>query len=293
MDVEWLFTIAYSKEENAIAERSHRETLRHLRAILSHHKVRNKWGKYLPFVQRIMNATIKEKLGVSPGHLLFGNAIRLDMNILRPPKEVVALEKEEGKPLHRWLAEQLQVQQMALDVARETQLESELSRFDKLPPSLSTSIPTGSYVLLQDPEGTTKSKLLPLHNGPYEVLSHEKDRYEIRNLVDNGVKSVHISRLRPFHYDPVNTQPFEVALQDNEEFVVEKILDHRGNIHNKTQMQFLVKWQGFGEESNSWEPWYDKGTGLRDNAKLHDYLRERKWGFIIPKAQQRAGDNSR
>ena len=289
MDVEWIFTIAYSKEENAIVERSHRETLRHLRAILNHRKVRSQWSKYLPFVQRIMNAAIKEQLGVSPGRLLFGNALRLDTNILRPPREIDKNDST-GKPLQKWIAEQLMLQQTALEVARETQLEAQTKRFEKIPPVSTTSIPAGSYVLVQDPEGTNKSKLLPLHPGPYEVLSHDKDRYEVRNLVNNGVHAVHISRLRPFKYDSVKTDPYEVALQDNEEFIVEKILEHQGSIQDKTKMRFLVKWQGFSEESNSWEPWYEKGAGLRDNAVLHDYLRERGWGFAIPKSQQRPID---
>jgi hypothetical protein len=289
MDVEWIFTIAYSKEENAIVERSHRETLRHLRAILNHRKVRSQWSKYLPFVQRIMNAAIKEQLGVSPGRLLFGNALRLDTNILRPPREIDKNDST-GKPLQKWIAEQLMLQQTALEVARETQLEAQTKRFEKIPPVSTTSIPAGSYVLVQDPEGTNKSKLLPLHPGPYEVLSHDKDRYEVRNLVNDGVHAVHISRLRPFKYDSVKTDPYEVALQDNEEFIVEKILEHQGSIQDKTKMRFLVKWQGFSEESNSWEPWYEKGAGLRDNAVLHDYLRERGWGFAIPKTQQRPID---
>lgn len=291
MGIEWLLTIAYSKQENAIVERSHRESLRHLRGILNHRKVRNKWSAHLPFVQRIMNASIKERLGVSPGQLLFGNAIRLDNNILRVPKELSEISPE-GRPVHRWLADNLRMQQNILDIARETQLATEIDRFDK-PKEEGDTFPSGTFVLLQDPEGTNKSKLLPLHPGPYEVMGHIRDKYEVRNLVDNGVTYVHISRLRKFNYDPIHTDPNEVALQDNQEFIVEKILDHEGTIMNKTQMRFLVKWLGFDDTANSWEPWYDNGSGLRDNKVLHQYLRDRGWGFIIPKAQQVPGDKRR
>ena len=289
MGAEWLYTIAYSKQENDIVERSHRDTLRHLRGILNHRKVRSKWSAHLPFVQRIMNASTKERLGVSPGQILFGNALRLDTNILRVPPEKSGLDSE-GRPLHRWLAEQLQMQQNVLEIARDTQLQHELERFDKMPKEQGDTFPSGTFVLVQDPEGTNKPKLLPPHPGPYEVMGHVRDGYEVRNLVDNGVKPVHISRLRKFRYDPIHTDPVEVALQDNEEFVVEKILGHQGNINDKTNMRFLVQWKGYGEESNSWEPWYDQGTGLRDNEVLHQYLREHKWGFAIPKTQQRPED---
>ena len=292
MDAEWIYTIAYSKEENAIVERSNRETLKHLRAILNHRKVRNNWSRYLPFVQRIMNATIKETIGVAPGTLLFGNALRLDTNILRAPKG--ADEKPiEGKPLNQWLANQLDIQQTVIDVARETQLTIETKRFDTSQPAPATTIlQKGSYVLVQDPEGTDKPKLMPVHPGPYEIMGHRGDRYELRNLVNNGMSFVHISRLRPFKYDPIHTDPTEIALQDKEEFVVERILEHQGNIQDKTNMRFLVKWKGYDESSNSWEPWYDKGAGLRDNTVLHEYLRKRSWGFAIPKAQQQPGDRT-
>lgn len=292
MDAEWIFTIAYSKEENAIVERSNRETLRHLRAILNHRKVRNRWSGYLPFVQRIMNATIKESIGVTPGTLLFGNALRLDTNILRAPKG--ADEKlMEGKPLNRWLADQLDIQQTVIDVARETQLTKETNRFETSQPApANTTLQTGTYVLVQDPEGTNKPKLMPLHPGPYEVMGHKKDSYELRNLVNNELSFVHISRLRPFKYDPAHTDPTEIALQDKEEFFVERILEHQGTIRDKTQMRFLVKWKGYDDSSNSWEPWYEKGAGLRDNAVLHDYLRKRGWGFAIPKGQQQPSDRT-
>ena len=55
-------------------------------------------------------------------------------------------------------------------------------------------------------------------------------------------------------------------------------------------MMFLVKWEGYDANSNSWEPWYDSttGAGVRDNAMLHQYLRDHNWEKLIPKTQLRA-----
>ncbi|MBT6795814.1 hypothetical protein HOA97_02635 [bacterium] len=41
-------------------------------------------------------------------------------------------------------------------------------------------------------------------------------------------------------------------------------------------MTFLVKWTGF-EGEDSWEPW----SNLRDTDKLHEYLKEKEFFFLL------------
>jgi transposase InsO family protein len=291
---EWTYTLAYSKEENAIVERSNKETLRHLRMILNHRKVRNQWSKFTPFVARIFNSSVKERLGVTPGTILFGNALRLDTNIFYFPKGEVP--EEERPELSEWIADKLNMQQLAVEVARTTQLELESERFEKegARPPLS-SFTAGSYVLVEDPQTTNKPKLNPLHDGPFEVLGQRGNEVQIKNLINNKASYVHITRVRPFHYDPVVTNPLHIATQDQQEFIVDSILQHRGSPSDKTHMQFLVRWQGYGPESDSWEPWYDAatGAGVRDNVTLHAYLRSKALGYLIPKSQQIPSDVNR
>ena len=62
--------------------------------------------------------------------------------------------------------------------------------------------------------------------------------------------------------------PREIALRDREEFFVEKILAHRGNVGRLKALAFHVKWWGFDESFNSWKPW----KNLRDTEMLHRYL---------------------
>jgi hypothetical protein len=81
-------TTPYSKEENGIVERMNKEVLRHLRAMLSHSAVVDKWScDQLPLVARILNSHMKEATGISPARLLFGAAVDLDRFILHPNKE--------------------------------------------------------------------------------------------------------------------------------------------------------------------------------------------------------------
>ena len=288
LDFEWALTLQYSKEENAIVERANREVLRHLRAIINHRKMRGRWSKATPFVQRIFNSTVKESLGLAPGRILFGNNIRLDTNIFHFPELKNGAQSEQ--PLSQWVSDKLNLQQLAVEIAQSTQLKREQKRFEDEGPRITTTFPTGSFVLVEDPPTTNKPKLLPEHKGPFEVMGHSGDTYEVRNLVHNGIMPVHIGRLRPFHYDASVTNPYHIAMQDDQEFIVERILEHRGSPNDKTAMRFLVKWKDFPEDANSWEPWYDSrtGAGVRDNAVLHDYLRKLGLERLIPATQRNA-----
>jgi transposase InsO family protein len=83
LGIESTYTAPYSHEENGIFERSNKEVMRHLRAIIFDSKIINSWSKGLPIVQRIMNTQVHSSLGVSPAQLLFGNALRVDRDMFQ------------------------------------------------------------------------------------------------------------------------------------------------------------------------------------------------------------------
>ena len=85
--------------------------------------------------------------------------------------------------------------------------------------------------------------------------------------------------LRPFIYDPNRSLPLSVAQQNEQEFVVEAILGHRGSRNRRSTLAFKVRWAGFGDEHDSWEPY----KGLMHVGKLHDYLRANHMKALIPK----------
>jgi hypothetical protein len=56
------------------------------------------------------------------------------------------------------------------------------------------------------------------------------------------------------HYDPKRTMPLVVAQHNEQEFVVESIVGHRGNRTKRSTMEFKVRWADFGKSCDSWEP---------------------------------------
>ncbi len=67
LQIDHELSLAYSKEQNAIAERSNKEVMRHLTAIIFDRQISEVWySEYFPLVQRIMNAKVHDTIGVSP-----------------------------------------------------------------------------------------------------------------------------------------------------------------------------------------------------------------------------------
>ena len=69
-------------------------------------------------------------------------------------------------------------------------------------------------------------------------------------------------------YDERYVDPRDIALRDREEFFVEKILAHRGDVGRLKTLAFHVKWRGFDKSFKSWKPW----KNLRETEMIHRYL---------------------
>ena len=111
-----------------------------------------------------------------------------------------------------------------------------------------------------------------------KVISGVKYRYTLLDLITGKEKDFHSSDMKPFVFDSAVTDPLDVARRDHMEFFIEKILDHRGDIKKRTELEFLVKWLGYSESADSWEPY----ANLRDSDQLHIYLRSKKLSKLIP-----------
>ena len=112
------------------------------------------------------------------------------------------------------------------------------------------------------------------------VLSSIGTRYTVLDISTNNKQlEVHVSRLRPFNHNPIHTDPVQVANADQNHFMVERIVQHRGHIRRKKTLFFETKWQGFPDSENTWLPYSE----LRDNIYLHDYLHANNLRHLIPK----------
>ncbi|GAA5973503.1 hypothetical protein JCM21900_002203 [Sporobolomyces salmonicolor] len=134
------------------------------------------------------------------------------------------------------------------------------------------------------------AKLFPRYDGPYtitECFPHTAT-YRLALPHDNRSHPIfHTSKLKP--YIPNNSTDFPsctppcpepMMVDGEEEYVVEKIIDEKGNGDRR---RYLVKWSGYPESENSWEPLkhVEDTVALEEwETRADDVLRDRGRGRV-------------
>ncbi len=78
---------------------------------------------------------------------------------------------------------------------------------------------------------------MPLQ-GPFREMQGFGNKYDVMDPISGKVHTVHVTRLRPFQHHK-NTQPLDVALRQNDMYIVSRILKHKGNTRKPASMRFL------------------------------------------------------
>ena len=268
-------TLAYSSQQNAIVERVNKEINRHIRSLTFESNSIDDYKSHLPIVQRILNSAYSDHTKVSASQLLFGNAINLDRGLFLPPEE----RPIQDEPLSVHTSKMLKFQDEVMEKAREIFKRTDDLHMASFPNKKPTEFLPGSYVLVKYRTGAPPTRLHTSWKGPLRVLSNDQSEYQLLDLITNKKKPYHVSDMKTFQYDPLVTNPVDIARRDYLEFFVEKILGMTGDIKKLNSLEFHVKWIGYDESYNSYEPW----KNLRDVAVLHDYLKANNLQRLIPK----------
>jgi len=95
--------------------------------------------------------------------------------------------------------------------------------------------------------------------------------------------NIHLTSLRPFHFDSENVNPIDVANRDAFATVVEAVIDHHPKLANysqlkRSELEFKVRWQGLSPDLDRFTPYKE----LRNNPRLHEYLINMNMRTFIP-----------
>jgi hypothetical protein len=273
---------AYHPQTDGQTERFNRVLEEALRSYIS--PTQDDWDKHLPMIEFTLNNSVSAATGVTPFSLNGLESPRtfaeLDLN-LRAPKADRTM---------RALHERIELAKQCMRGAQErNKAYADKGRRE-------VKFQEGDLVLLSTVNlrrgMNGRDKLLPRYVGPFPVAELVNDvAYRLTLPDDYKIHPVfHVSLLKPWRsdgqYQPPAATPAPAFWNRGVAFyTVQCILDHRdreipaampgkrakAGKPPKPVTEYLVKWEGYGHESNSWEP-ASIGRDLLVREEINKYL---------------------
>lgn len=272
-EVRQRFSLPYRPQANGIVERSNREILKHLRAIIMDKKVLRSWSIYLPLVQRIINASFHRSIGTCPMRLLFGDFLTVDRGIFTDMDINAVRSMDPTTSVNQYIE---QLNEQLYDIISASQLHQQ-SEWEKIKTAAGPKeFQLGDYVLVTYPSQRPQ-KLSSLLRGPLLVVGKHGNNYDCLDIISNRVVTYDVSRLFKFLATDALEVPTEDAardlnLADRQEFEVDFIVEHKGTHRRKRDLQFRIRWVGYPPEEDTWLPYSE----VKELAALDAYLREHR-----------------
>jgi hypothetical protein len=271
-------TLPYCPQANGIVERANGEVMRHLRAITTDRRIKDKWSEVLPLVQRLVNATPHTAIGTAPARVLYGGMINLDRELIRSLPEggegVCEGVAQSDVVMEDYIKTLIDKQSIIIDACQKHQ-DDEIKRRLHNTPESPTTYDVGDYVLVSYPE-RPPTKLTPRWRGPLAVVEADGDKYLCQDLRTQKVLPFHVSRLKRYVMDDT-PDAVDVAAADDDEYIVEAIVDHRGppTGRPRKELEFRVRWKGYEPDEDTWLPYNEvsKLEALDAYSATHPELR--------------------
>ena len=253
---------AYHPQTDGQTERTNRTLEQLLRTIVAYKQ--NEWEDELPAVQFAYNSADSATTKLAPFVVNIGYNPATPTALLVPPETRV----EAVNGFFESIAAAIQLARENIAVAQERQTRyADMHRRDDEFYVGDRVLIAANILPITNVASTAIRKFLPVYNGPFSILRViSKTAYELQLPLAFKKRHpvFHVSALLRYNdpsaeFDGRQTVlPPPVIVDDTEEWVVEKVLDRRlrklPGPGNRTREEFLVHWQGFPPEDNTWEP---------------------------------------
>ena len=231
---------AFHPQTDGLTERKNQWVEQFLRTITMHQQ--NDWARWLPLATAVHNRATNFTTKVPPSEALLGYLPCLDY---RWGQETAIPRVEERLEITKQRREQAKT---ALNRVAGKAPEDQFRQNEKV-------WLEGKNLAL--PYQTLK--LAPRRHGPFLITEQVSPvAYRLALPPTWTVHDVfHASLLTPYRetdqHGANHTRPPPDLVDGEEEFEVEAIVNHRHHGRNR-QLQYLIKWKGYPDADNSWEP---------------------------------------
>ena len=252
------FSSAYHPQTDGQTERANRVVADTLRNYCD--QAQTYWDEHLPIVEFAINNSTSSATEQTPFYLNYGFHPRTPAVRMLDPDTPAArncVERFESR---------MSRAKKCLQAARE-RMKAIYDRGHR-----PQTFVVGDKVLLSTKNLTFSSprKFMPKFLGPFEVTkSIGEQAYRLELPANMKVHDVfHTSLLRPYRSDGTYQPPPAEVQSGKPYFVVEKILDHDRLKKRGVKYKFLVRWQGYSAEHDTWEP----ESSFAEPALIDEYL---------------------
>jgi hypothetical protein len=247
MQIETALSTAYHPQTDGQSERTNQEVENALRAVVNYHQ--DDWVDWLPVIEFALNNRYKKSLGTTPFYANYGFHPRLgSLPHISSPVESV---EDFVKHIHEV---QKQTENSLVQAAKD------MKRFYDRHRGPTPEYQVGEKVLIDNKNLSLNQptrKLAERRTGPFKILEcigTHAYKLQLPSQWKNVHPVFHVSKLHLYHEDPEQPNfpaPPPDVIEGEPEWEVERILDAK--VINR-QFKFLVKWIGWPESENSWEP---------------------------------------
>ena len=240
LGIERRYTTAYHPQANGSAESAVKIALNTVRKMCQSNT--QDWDHYLPMVQLAMNYKIRNRTLTAPFSLMYARTI----NKIKDYDS----KEEKDKLSSKYMTEEELLQRIdkmeniifpATNERTKRIIEEYSKKYDKK--KMMINIENGTHVMVRLPNRA--NKLAPLYEGPYTVVRRTQGGSYI--LKDEQNELLH----RDYTPSELKIVSMDESVIEDEYYEVEEIRDHRGTAGKR---EYLVKWAGYGERANTWEP---------------------------------------
>ena len=230
------------------------------------------WPDHLGAVAFAMNTVVNRITGKTPYSLTYGAEARTPLTHAVTPKLSLnlLLDMEELDPEEYVETLAARIQTLSA-LAGESQVKEAKKYRDShnLKNQLKRRVfAPGAVVLCHF--GDSKNKLTSSWKGPFRIISRDGDVYLI-SAVGGPAREyrVHVERLLDFSNKRLGPQELKRISLSSNNYMVDSVLEHK---MVDGRRYYLVRWDGFGKEDDSWEP----VENLRGTQALKDYVSSQK-----------------